>query len=315
MPELPEVETTVRGLRRTIVGKKITGVWTDLAKMKITRPDYRETIKYLPFFKKFEREVVGKNILSVERRAKNILIHISGGHTILIHMKMTGHLLFGEYAKKQDLKIKNSKLKIWTPIKPESLKDPYNRFIHFVFSLQGGKHLAFCDSRKFGKITLIPTKDAHATSHLKDLGPEPLAKDFTFEKFAARLKQKTRAPIKSVLLDQSVLAGVGNIYSDEALFDSGIHPLSPAGKIPKQKLRALHVSIKKVLSQGIDFGGDSMSDYRNVDGVGGKFQHEHNVYRKAGERCGKKNCAGVISRMFIGGRSAHFCPKHQEKYG
>ncbi len=313
MPELPEVQTTVMGLSKILPGLTIKEVWSDLPKNKITRPDYKETIKYLPFYKKFVDLILNKKIISVERRAKNVLINISGGHTILIHMKMTGHLLFGEYIKKQ---ISNNKLLIskWEPKdKTGPLNDSYNRFIHVVFTLSNDKHLVFCDARKFGKVTLIPTNDAHKTSHLKMLGPEPLDKNFTLKKFIERISKKRNTPIKTILMDQTLISGIGNIYSDEMLWLAGINPEQKISEIPKQKIKTLYEGMKEVLNKGIDFGGDSMSDYRNVDGERGNFQHHHNVYRKASEKCGKKNCKGVIIRKVIGGRSAHYCSVHQKK--
>src|SRR3989344_5871063 len=152
MPELPEVETTTRGLRGAIVGLKIKDVWTDLS-TKDKRQ--KETVANPKFFTVFRKEVSGKKILSVERRAKNILINISGGRTILIHLKMTGHLLYGEYKK-----------------------DPVNRFIHFAITFTNREKLYFSDMRKFGKITLLDTKTAHDTKHLNNIGPEPLEKMF-----------------------------------------------------------------------------------------------------------------------------------------
>lgn len=306
MPELPEVQTTVTGLGKILPGLTIRDVWSDLPTMKITRSDYRDTIKYLPFWKNFKKEVTGKKILNVERRAKNILINISDERTILIHMKMTGHIMVGQYELKKNT---------WLPHEKEknnALRDPYNRFIHFVIVLSNSKHMVLSDTRKFAKVTLISTKDAHNTVHLKGLGPEPLHKDFKLESFIDRLQTKKPGKIKSVLMDPTVIAGIGNIYSDEMLWLSGIHPEEKVENIPKDKMKLLYTSMQKVLAKGIDFGGDSMSDYRDVEGKRGKFQNHHNAYRKKGECCGKKGCSGVIIRKVIGGRSAHFCSVHQK---
>lgn len=306
MPELPEVQTTVTGLGKILPGLTIRDVWSDLPTMKITRSDYRDTIKYLPFWKNFIKNVVGKKIISVERRAKNILINISGVNTILIHMKMTGHIMVGQYELHKNT---------WVPHPKEknnALRDPYNRFIHFVIVLSNGKHMVLSDTRKFAKVTLISTKDAHNTVHLKGLGPEPLHKDFKLENFIERLQTKKTDKIKSVLMDPTIIAGIGNIYSDEMLWLAGIHPEEKVENIPKDKMKLLYTSMQKVLAKGIDFGGDSMSDYRDVEGKRGKFQNHHNAYRKKGEHCGKRGCSGVIIRKVIGGRSAHFCSVHQK---
>lgn len=310
MPELPEVQTTVDGINRTVKSLTINEVWSDLPRKNINRPDYKETIKYLPFFKDFQKKVTGKKILSTERRAKNILINISGGHTILIHMKMTGHIMYGKYAY-------DRKKNVWTPAKDEkndALRDPFNKFLHVVFTFTNGKQLVLSDMRKFAKITLLSTKEAHTSKHLDGLGPEPLAKDFTWAHFKERIHKKPSGKIKSVLMDQTVVAGVGNIYSDEALWLSGINPVSIVSKIPETKLKELFKAIIAVLKKGIDFGGDSTSDYRQIDGKPGKFSGQHNAYRLTGGSCKKKGCSGVILRRVVGGRSAHYCRKHQILY-
>ncbi len=314
MPELPEVTTTVKGLQKVLPGLRILDVWTDLAKKNQILAQFKETIKSKTFFDKFKEEIVGAKVLNVERRAKNILINLNNNKTILIHLKMTGHILYGEYTKKI---ITKDKLRItnWIPkAKIGPLHDPYNRFIHVVWTLSNGKQFVMCDSRKFGKVTILDTKEAHNTIHLKNIGPEPLDKNFTFDKFKTRLLMKKVWPMKTILMDQSIIAGIGNIYSDEMLWASGIHPESKATNIPEKILRLLYKKMRDVLNKGIDFGGDSMSDYRDVDGNRGQFQNHHNVYRKKGERCGKKNCKGVIIRKVIGGRSAHFCNVHQKLF-
>lgn len=287
MPELPEVETTVRGLQKEITGHKILDVWTDLKSNYIAK---RDTVANPKYFKHFKTEVVGKKILKVERRAKNILIHLSNAKTILVHMKMTGRML-----------IKN-----------------HDKYVHVLFTLSGGKKLAFSDPRKFGKMTLIDSKKMHESKHLKDLGPEPLEASFTFETFKERLTKKPNGKIKTVLMDQSILAGVGNIYSDEVLWRSSVHPERLVRNIGNKELRNIYESIKTLLKKGIDFGGDSMSDYINVYGEKGNFQSEHAVYGLRGEKCKKKSphhggasCSGVIIRKVVNGRSAHFCNKHQ----
>ncbi len=308
MPELPEVTTTVNGLKKVLPGLSFINVWTDLAKKNQPLKQFKETIKDEKFFKKFKKNIVGQKVVSVERRAKNILINISNGYTILIHLKMTGHLLYGEYFKKKI----NSKI-IWEPKNTESpLGDPYNRFIHFVFCLSNKKHLAFCDSRKFGKITFFKTSEKEKSVHLKNIGPEPLDERMSLKNFKERLDIKPNGKIKTILMDQSVIVGIGNIYSDEMLWLSGIHPESIVQKIPQGEIKLLYKNMKVVLKKGINLGGDSMSDYRNIDGLRGNFQHHHNVYRLNKTICKKKDCDGDIIRVIVNGRSAHFCNKHQK---
>ncbi len=309
MPELPEVQTTVDGLRKTVVGLSIRDVWTDLAVGAHMTPHLRESLKDKKFFARFKKLVVGAKIISAERRAKNILINLSNKHTILIHMKMTGHLMVGKY--------ENTSKVIWEPSKNENneaLRDPYNKFLHVVFTLSDGKHLVLSDVRKFAKVTIVPTKDLPTSIHIGHLGPEPLEKTFTFPLFKARLDKRSGSKIKEVLMDQSIIAGIGNIYSDEMLWESCIHPLSIVKKIPSDTVKKLFTAMKSTLKKGIDFGGDSTSDYRDVYGKKGTFQGAHNAYRLTGKSCKKPRCHGAIKRIVVGGRSAHFCPVHQKLF-
>jgi formamidopyrimidine-DNA glycosylase len=283
MPELPEVETTTRGLQKTIVGLIIKDVWTDLS-TKDKRQ--KESVANPRFFTIFKKEILNKKILSTERRAKNILINLSENKTILVHMKMTGYLFYG--------------------------KDPKIKFAHVIFSLSNKHYLVFSDMRKFGKITLLDTKTAHDSKHLNNVGPEPLDKKFTLKKLKERLNKKPNGKIKSVLIDQSIIAGIGNIYSDEILWRTGVHPERKVSKLKEREIKLIFKAIKETLTKGINFGGDSMSDYRNIHGLPGKFQMHHEAYRRTGEKCRKKSCKGIIKRKVINGRSAHFCSVHQK---
>jgi len=311
MPELPEVQTTVNGINSVARGLTIADTWTDLAKDTVTRADYTQTIKSSAFFKQFRTAVIGAKIVRAERRAKNILIHLSTGDSILIHMKMTGHIMYGSYSY-------DAKKNEWTPAeteKNEALRDPFNRFLHFVISFTNGKQLVLSDVRKFAKVTLVKKDTHHETKHLEKIGPEPLAEDFTYETFVKCLSRKPEGKVKSVLMDQSVIAGVGNIYSDEALWLAQIHPETRVRNIPAKHMKELFTATLAVLKKGIDFGGDSTSDYRQIDGTRGKFSHEHNAYRRTGKKCMKLRCKGDILRIVVGGRSAHFCLVHQTQFG
>ncbi len=309
MPELPEVQTTVNGLNANIRGLKILDVWTDYDS-KFYRG--KDSIKDPAYFRHFKKAVTGATIEKVDRIAKNILISIkkgSVGSVILIHMKMTGHIMIGKYAFDPA-----GKMGTWKPAPGEraSLSDPYNRFIHFVISLSNKKHVVLSDTRKFAKVTLIPESELSRTVHLADIGPDPMDKKFTLGLFKERLSSRPTGRIKNVLMDPTVIAGVGNIYSDEALWRAGIHPEEPTQNIPDISLKILYKSLLAVLVKGIDFGGDSMSDYRNTDGERGKFQEHHKVYQRRGERCSKPRCKGTVIRKMVGGRSAHFCDEHQK---
>ncbi len=290
MPELPEVQTTAAGLNKIIEGispkPSIVDVWTDYKS-----PYFKGsgTIKDPAYFTRFKKEVKGKTITHVTRRAKNVLIHLAGNLTILVHMKMTGHLLYGDYDR----------------------SDLFNRFIHLIFYLSNGKNIELCDARKFAKVTLVKTGEMHLSEHLENLGPEPLEKAFTFSVFKNRITLGKSKKIKPVLTDQVIIAGIGNIYADESLWLAGIHPEEIVENIPAEKLKKLFSAIKTLLARGIDFGGDSMSDYRNIHGKPGKFQEQHQAYRKTGKKCSKKGCRGFITRIVVAGRGTHFCPIHQ----
>ncbi|HZS43204.1 MAG TPA: bifunctional DNA-formamidopyrimidine glycosylase/DNA-(apurinic or apyrimidinic site) lyase [Candidatus Paceibacterota bacterium] len=307
MPELPEVQTTVNGLNKNVIGLSIKDVWTDYRSVSHVGKD---NIKDKIFFANFRRKILGKKILGASRRAKNVLIHLSGDLTVLIHMKMTGHIMYGQYVFN-----KNLKKDPWQAAEKDGpLADPYNRHLHLVFSLSSKKQLVLSDMRKFAKVTLIESKNPEESPHLANLGPEPLPKEFTYAVFKKQIMRRPNGRIKNVLMDQELIAGIGNIYSDEALFRAHIHPESHPAKIPEKNLKLLYPAIKGVLKKGLDFGGDSTSDYRNIKGERGKFQAEHHVYRRAGKPCPKKGCKGKIVRKVVGGRSAHFCPVHQKLF-
>jgi len=305
MPELPEVQTTVNGLRDRVVGLTIKDVWSNYNSKYWAGS---ENIKDPKYFKKFKKLVVGAKVVSSERRAKNILINLNNGLTILVHLKMTGHLLYGRYSFRST---KANAKDPWEAVEPESLKDPYNRHVRFVISFENGNHLALSDVRRFAKVAVVDTSLIHDSVHLDGIGPEPLEESFTVKEFAARLNTRPNGKIKQVLIDQTVIAGIGNIYADESLWRAGIHPLEQVRNIRPAKLRELFKAIKSTLSRGIDFGGDSTSDYRNVDGEKGKFHEQHYAYQQTGTRCQKRDCRGIITRIVVGGRGTHYCPVHQ----
>ncbi len=307
MPELPEVETTVRGLNETVKGLKIVDAWSSLPKKSHTKKD---EVKNLSFWNKFKKEIIGKKILKAERVGKNILIHLAESKTVLIHMKMTGHLMYGKYRPGKKSDGEGSHTWPWWS-EDKHLQDPYNRFIRVLFKLNNGYSLAFCDSRKFGKVTLFETHELKTTRHLSGVGIDALDEKLDYKTFKELIMKRQSGCIKSVLLDQSLVAGIGNIYTDEMLWEAGVHPKERVSNIPEEKFKKLFVSMKPLLRKGIDFGGDSMSDYRNIYGKRGEFQGEHRAYRKNGKACEKRGCSGVIMRLMVGGRSAHFCSVHQ----
>ena len=305
MPELPEVQTIVSDLQKILPGLKIAGVETDWKKM------FKNCS-----FENFKKEVVGEKILDVRRVGKNILIDLSGGKTILVHQKMTGHFLYGNWTKEGEK---------WLSKEAGAIRDdPQNRFIHLVFDLSSGplrseasKQLALSDLRKFAKVLLWPTGKLNELEDINNLGPDPTAENFNFNKFQERLAplaaglSKKKSKIKTVLMDQSVFAGIGNIYSDEILWLAGIHPLRQVSSLTQEELKSIFTSTKKILKKAIEARGTSDSDYRDPSGNKGGYQKMLYVYGLEGEKCQKKD-GGIIARLKIGGRSAHFCPIHQK---
>jgi len=287
MPELPEVETTVNIIKKKVLNRTFLGVWTD----------HLRAIKKPSGLAGFQKEIKNKKIKEVRRVGKNIIFDLSKGYSLLIHQKMTGHLLYGLWQKNGGQWQAKGK----GPIK----KGPMNKFIHFIFFLDNGKQIALSDLRKFAKIELGATKEINKEVAL--LGPDPLKISFSqFKEILSRAKGK----IKTVLMNQKIISGVGNIYSDEALFMAKIHPLRPVSEIKQAETKALYASLRKVLRKAIDVQGASISDYRTPSGEKGGFDKIIKVYRRQGKKCPR--CGSIIKRIKINGRSAHFCPVCQK---
>lgn len=297
MPELPEVQTVVDDLNRKVVGRKITGVWFDWPKMIKDPFDQSRTKIAHKHVGLFERLLKGAKIMKVRRRAKNILIYLTGDLLLLVHLKMTGHLLVGKW------EIRGKKV---VPIAPKAIvEDSYNRFIHLILYLDNGQMLGFSDLRKFGKMVLGTVKQIENLPELTNLGPEPLDKSFKFIKFVKLIKAEGRK-IKQVLLDPNVVAGIGNIYSDDILWTAKIHPFKPAKKLKEAELKALWRAIRTVLTKAVKLRGTSTSDFRDTAGLEGGYTDYRAVYGREDEPCPR--CGTKIVRKKIGGRSAHFCP-------
>jgi len=292
MPELPEVETTVRSLRKQILGKRIKDVWTD-AKKLVKKPES---------FSDFGKEIKNRKIESVSRRAKFIFLGLSGNKKLLVHQKMSGHLLVGEWQRNNGE---------WISKSGGSLQnDPYNQYIHIVFFLDDGTQLALSTLRKFSKVELWDADELEESKQIKKLGPEPLPKDFGFESFKRALNKRRSGKIKQVLMDQSVIAGIGNIYANEILWEAKVSPFKNFTKLSEKELKSIFKAIKRVLKKGIELQGASYSDYRKPSGKKGGFQDWGRVYDREGEDCPR--CEGEIKRKKTGGRSVYFCPHCQE---
>lgn len=345
MPELPEVETTVRHLKDTIKRHRITDSWSGYSSVFHKG---KENIKNRAYFRKrFAPSVVGASVTDVSRVGKNILIHLSNDWSILVHMKMTGHLLYGAYRKAGG----NSKHQIpstkqipnpkytpppawqkeeWLPEADEEseLWNSFNRHIRFLLFFENGKALALSDARKFGKVTLVGNRlspslrgspsdpsptggGAELHPDLKNIGPDAL--DVKFADFKQRVSRKANLPIKQVLTMQEVVAGIGNIYADETLWLAGVHPERKVKTLKDSEYKMIFKSLKQALRRGIKSGGDSTSDYRRPDGSRGGHQKMHNAYRMAGTRCKRRGCTGTIRRTTLAARGTYFCPECQKQ--
>lgn len=300
MPELPEVQTVVNDLNKKVVGRKITGAWFDWPKMIKDPLDQSKTKIAHQHVKAFEKALKGEKIITVKRRAKNILIYLTGDKLLLIHQKMTGHMLVGKW------RIANGKA---LPLEPRAaVEDSYNSYIHLILYLDNGKMLALSDLRKFAKAILGKTQKIENLPELANLGPDALSPSLSVNEFMSLMSLEKRR-IKQVLMDQEVIAGIGNIYSDDILWEARIHPFRPADSLSVDELKSLYKAMKKILKQAVKLRGTSTSDFRDTAGEKGYYTEARRVYQREGERC--LRCGIAIKRIKLGGRSAHYCPKCQ----
>ncbi len=271
MPELPEVETYVRDLAPLLGGRQVLSA-TVAWPRSIAAPDAEN----------FVTLIAGQRFEHFARRGKYMLLGLESGMTLIVHLRMTGRLI------------------------TVAGNAPLPSHTHVVMTLEHGERLIFQDARKFGRLWLTPDP-AMVLAHL---GPEPFAADFTPAYLAARLHGRA-APIKALLLDQGLVAGVGNIYADEALFRAGIHPRRPAGSLGAAEVAALYAAVQTVLTLGIakagsSLGGSSLQNYSRPGGVPGGFQEEFKVFRRTGQPC--PVCGTPITRIVVAQRGTHFCP-------
>lgn len=269
MPELPEVETVVRGMREPLIGRKVLGAWGD----------YPAGV--VPSLEAVEARLRGQTFQMIERRAKYILCGLDDDW-LIIHLRMTGRLY----------------------VTPNDSVHDADKWVHFGLQLDADRQLRFSDARKFGRV--VVTNDLESV--LGKLGPEPLADDFTPEVFSARLQGRQKV-LKALLLDQGFIAGVGNIYADEALFRAGIHPLRRAGDLTPEESLRLYTAVRDALNAGIRHEGASVSWYRKPDGTQGESQHHFYVYGRNGEPC--LTCGHIIEKMRVSQRGTHYCPHCQ----
>ena len=292
MPELPEVETVRRGLEPFLAGARIEAV-------RLNRPDLR-----FPFPSRLDEALMGQTIEHVGRRAKYLLLGLSSGTTLLSHLGMTGSYRFRDFSFK-------GPSRYFEP-------DQNEKHDHLELALSHPRHgamtLVYNDARRFGFMDLFD--DEAACAFLAGLGPEPLGNGFSAALLAERFRGRT-TPVKAALLDQRIVAGLGNIYVSEALHRARVRPttavaqLVPARRGPGARLEALAESVRAVLVEAIEAGGSTLRDFRAADGALGYFQHRFAVYDREGEACPREGCGGTVLRIVQSGRSSFFCPRCQ----
>lgn len=286
MPELPEVETVRRGLAPAMEGRRILSA-------RANRPDLR-----FPFPERFAHRLTGTRVERLDRRSKYLLARLGSGETLLMHLGMSGR--FSVTA--DDLSRQPGDFVHAPPANP--VHD------HVVFEMEGGAIVTYNDPRRFGFMTLFSTADEPAQPFLAGLGPEPDSNLFSGAWLGERLKGK-RTPIKAALLDQRVVAGLGNIYVCEALWRARISPRRLAASIPGARAERLAPAVRAVIAEAIHAGGSTLRDHAGVDGAMGYFQHRFDAYGRQSEPCRREGCAGTIARIVQSARSTFFCPNCQ----
>ncbi|MGI8968412.1 MAG: bifunctional DNA-formamidopyrimidine glycosylase/DNA-(apurinic or apyrimidinic site) lyase [Chloroflexota bacterium] len=274
MPEMPEVETMVRDLQPRIVGRSLTTVEASFSGAVIF-PDYPE----------FVNRVSGQRIEGITRRGKYALLALASGDVLIIHRGMSGSLLL----RRSD--------------------DPPERYMRALFRLDDGRELRFTDPRKFGKLFVMEGTGAERPLPWDKMGPEPLDTGFTVEHLRTVLTGRS-GPIKPLLLGQRIVAGLGNIYVDEALYRARIHPRTIAGTLGAEEIDRLHSAIRRVLSEAIERRGTTFNNYTDIEGLAGAYQSQLLVFRRTGDDC--PTCGTPIERIVLQGRGTHFCPRCQQ---
>jgi formamidopyrimidine-DNA glycosylase len=291
MPELPEVETVRAGLEPVLAGRSFVRV-------EQRRPDLR-----FPLPERFAERLTGRRVLRLGRRAKYILVHLDREEVLAVHLGMTGRLIVSNGGPQPDLTLGQYVY--------EAGKDA--RHDHLVFTMTGGAVVTYNDARRFGYMTLIPEGELERDAFFAGLGVEPLGNGLNGPYLAERAHGK-RADLKAFLMDQRIVAGLGNIYVCEALFRAGLDPWKPASRLatrtgkPTPAAERLASEIKAVLTDAIRAGGSTLRDYKRADGTSGLFQNEFAVYGREGRPCAKADCRGTVRRETQGGRSTFYCP-------
>ena len=287
MPELPEVETVRRGLAPALEGAR-------LARVEARRPDLR-----FPLPKDFAKRLTGARVERLERRAKYLLARLDTGETLVMHLGMTGRFEIEGADRTR-------------PGVFREAASMHDKHAHVLFETDRGARITFFDARRFGYMDLIPTADLEQHPWFKGLGPEPLGPEFTAAHLKAAFEGRIQN-VKATLLDQRIVAGLGNIYVCEALHRARISPTAPAGSLSPRRLEALAEAIGEVLNAAIVAGGSTLRDYAGADGELGYFQHAFKAYGREGQACLSEGCGGIIRRRVQGGRSTFYCPVCQRR--
>jgi formamidopyrimidine-DNA glycosylase len=287
MPELPEVETVRIGLQTLLPGRQIASVQHDWPKGFPNAP--ADVGQFL----------VGARVRQVRRRAKVLIIDLDSDYSLVIHLKMTGQLVF-----------RSAKANFGAGHPSHSLVGELpDKSTRVIFTFEDGSQLFFNDQRKFGWIRLLPTVEVENLDFFKKVGPEPLAADFSADDFIERLARRKNSGIKAVLLDQTVIAGIGNIYADESLWAAKIHPETKVADIPNSKLKNLYAELRKILNLSIEKGGSTDRNYVDAQGKRGSYLSFANVFRRQGQPCPR--CGTIIIKTRVAGRGTHTCPQCQ----
>ena len=288
MPELPEVETVRIGLARLLPGRQVTGAWHDWPK---SFPNAQADVGAF---------LIGAKVTEVKRRAKVLLIELDSKYSLVIHLKMTGQLVFVGQGERFGAGHPTDSLVGQLP----------DKSTHVYLEFADGSHLYFNDQRKFGWVRLLPTAEVPNIDFFQKAGPEPLDANFTAADFRQRLHRRPGSGIKAVLLDQTVIAGVGNIYADESLWSAKIHPSTLVKNVPEQQLHTLFTALRDVLLLSIEKGGSSDKNYVNAEGKKGSYLTFANVFRREGKPCPR--CGTILIKTKVAGRGTHTCPTCQK---
>lgn len=288
MPELPEVETVRRGLHQLIIGRVVKKVVHDTPK---GFPNAAHDV---------EQFLITATIRDVRRRAKVLLIDLSTDYTLVIHLKMTGQLVFRAPDVAFGAGHPNDSL----------IGELPDRSTRVTFTFADGSRLYFNDQRKFGWVKLLPTLEVPNIDFMRKVGPEPLEAEFTSQQFAERFTRRAKSPIKAALLDQTVVAGIGNIYADESLWGAKIHPLRKVASITTDEFDALYKELREVMNLAIEKGGSTDKNYVNAEGKRGSYMDFARVFRREGQECPR--CGTIIVKFKAAGRGTHICPNCQQ---